>query len=551
VDHRPKAGLGFLLGYRFVTVSLSQSKDIRLAGPADQVLRILCPKFELPAGYTELDLTQQLEQAFDNSTNTWFQIAKDLGQEPSAGLAHMPACVANASDFGQMLAWTRVISSLASEQAHTRILVDDPWLYRQFSTMNEFISVATKPPLWPKALQLMIRGYVARLKCTFNLASNLLKFQHQRKVAKHNSPVLLAYGHTNSTPDGSDGYFGDILKNNDDFSRVLHVDCRGETAAFLCQSPTTTSLHAWGSFRDLLPLAFAYWRPQAKQQNSSFKWLIKRAAALEAGSAQAAMIEWQIRCQKRWLTSVAPKTVVWPWENQSWEREFTRAAKQARVHTVGYQHSVIGRQMLNYSQASNPDDDVSIPDRIICTGKSTLKQLKKWGISKDKLIVGGAFRFPIVENAKSISDGPIYFALPFDPITSKEMIECAQQLVPKGFTFVVKPHPMMPHQFSESSGIQKTDNYFFEEEGLSAVVYSASAVGLEALLAGLPTIRFQPFNRISSDILPPNISVPASGAAQLEEALRKIEKPPNIGRQNFFSPVSIEIWQKELRYETN
>ncbi len=490
-------------------------------------------------------LAADLETAFDNIAETWLSLGRELGAEPSAGLAHAPACAANASDLGLMMAWSRIVGQKTGARETVLVVCDDPWMFRHLAGLQG-IGAGTPPPLWPLPLKLALRGFAARLKSAVALARDAIGLRHQRRLAPSASTVLLVYGHPSSTADGTDGYFGNLMKKNAALSRLLHVDCAAGRARELEGGGRTLSLRAWGKLSDALTLPFARWRPPPRHLTGEWGWLVRRAAALEGGTGQGATIAWQRKCQHRWLAETRPRVVAWPWENHSWERDFVRAARALGIRTLGYQHSVIGRQMLNYAPGSNPDGLASLPDRILCTGDSTRRQLLEWGVPDERLGIGGALRIPEPFSINPDPEGPVFLALPFDAETAGQMVAAARALTGQGFRFLVKDHPMTPFSFNPTPAIERTDKPFFEHPGLRALVYAATTVGLEAALAGLPTIRFRPEGRIALDILPKGTRLPAADAAGLAEALNQAGVPV-LNRDEFFSPVPKDLWQRTLR----
>ena len=92
-----------------------------------------------------------------------------------------------------------------------------------------------------------------------------------------------------------------------------------------------------------------------------------------------------------------------------------------------------------------------------------------------------------------------------------------------------------------------TEKPLAEHPSLSAVVYAATTVGLEAILAGLPTYRFRPRNRIALDILPQGITIPAVDSGTLADALAVPPTPPSIDRETIFGSVDRNLWQKALQ----
>jgi len=384
------------------------------------------------------------------------------------------------------------------------------------------------------------------MKCTVALCFRAMALRQQKQNTANGGAVLLVYGHPTSTADGMDGYFGDLMKILPYLTRVLHVDCNAGRARSLGEDGRTISLHAWGRLTDAVPLAFARWRPQPKHKAGLNGWLVRRAAALEGGTAQAAMIAWQKKCQRRWLAETRPRLVAWPWENHSWERDFVRAAHALGIRTVGYQHSVIGPQMLNYGPGSNTDGLDSLPESILCTGPATRQQLLEWGVPAARLKIGGALRFSGPSPVRFDADGPVFMALPFDGETARQMVAAARALTDKDFRFLVKDHPMTSFNFPSGNGLVQTDRPLTEHPGLRAVIYAATTVGLEAALAGLPTVRFRPEGRLALDILPKGVDLPVTDAAGMEEALNTLTAPI-LSRDKIFSSVSKELWQRTLR----
>ena len=75
-------------------------------------------------------LAEKLENAFMDSRETWWTIGHALSQEPTAENAHMPTGGAFGSDFGVMLAWSRLTEAVANQTDICLVLCDDPWLFR-------------------------------------------------------------------------------------------------------------------------------------------------------------------------------------------------------------------------------------------------------------------------------------------------------------------------------------------------------------------------------------------------------------------------------------
>jgi hypothetical protein len=526
-----------------MTVLLEQSGNPRAAHTYDWWVAIAGEPRGLDPQRVRPDIAADLERAFDDSAAEWWAVARALGETRSAAFAHAPAAAANVSDFGVMLAWTRLVERWAQEPRATLAICDDPYLFRHLAA-RPGVHAGRPPAIWPRALKLWLRGTCARLAACLRFARAALMMRGDRSKARGGGAWLLVYGHPASMPNGMDGYFGDLMQGVRGLARVLHIDCPPRRARTLAGA-RTVSLHGFGNPLAALGLVFTRWRPRKSELSGPHGWLVRRAAALEGGTAQPAAVRWQMLCQSAWLRAVKPVVVAWPWENHGWERTFVRAARAAGVRTVGYQHSVIGRQMLNYAPHSAPDGAGCLPDRILCTGESTRRRLLAWGVDAQRMDVGGALRF--VEAAAPAHDpaAPVFLALPFDPRIAREMVATAQA-ANGGRAFVVKDHPMTPFGFTESARVRRTVDPFGRQASVSAVIYAATTVGLESILAGLPTLRFRPRGTVALDILPDGIDVPTVDATSIDGALAAPPPPPHIDRASVFAPVDMDLWRRHM-----
>ena len=308
------------------------------------------------------DIGDSLETAFSEIETTWYGIAKRITAERNGELTHTGSCAANVSDFGLMLAWARLIANWAREEITTLVVCDDPWMFR-YLLLLEGVTGHRPPGLVRYEIFLKLRGALARAKCAARLAATHLLLRTHRRTAQESRSSLLVYGHPASGTDGTDGYFGDLMQQHTELQRILHVDCGLSRARILSSDGRTSSLHAWGNVIGALSCITAYWRPGRALLRGPEGWLIRRAGILEQSTAQPAMIKWQLLCQREWLKRVRPHTVAWPWESHAWERGFVEATRSVGTSTVGYQHSVVGRQMINYSPGSLKAGDL-LPDRI-------------------------------------------------------------------------------------------------------------------------------------------------------------------------------------------
>lgn len=486
-----------------------------------------------------------LDTTFDDIRDVWWELARNLGDTPSAELGHAPTASSYNSDLGVMMAWGRIVAQAAAKPDTTLVICDDPWLFRHLAGLNG-VTARRAPSMWRVVLKLRLRGVMARLKYAIRAAGcRLALHNHRRKWTGTGNPALLVYGHPGSNADGTDAYFGGLMGDIPGLRRVLHVDC-GIARARELASDHTLSLHGWGTVRQVFSLVFAKWRPSARDLSGPYGMLVRRAAEIEGGTAAAAATRWQSLCQAAWLTHARPKVVAWPWESHPWERAMVRDARRLGVKTIGYQHTVVGRHLYNYGTAANAAGIDGIPDQVLANGPNYRDQLEDWGIPADRLSVAGAFRLPVPRQLRHDPEAPVFVALSSNPVICRQMLQAIRISARTGRRYLLKEHPMYPFPFEPGPGVERTDVELPNHHALSAVLYATGTVGLEGILAGLPTVRFLPEGLVAIDILPLGVSTPTTEADELEAVMSAAHPPHSVKRENTIAPVDMEIWQRCL-----
>ena len=517
-----------------MSVFLHGSADLPEAGTYGHWLAVTGTAVSLDVARKLPDLGRRLEREFDGIREDWWRLGRELAAEPTGDLAHAPTCAAYGSDFGLMLAWGRLAERLAAESEATLVVCDDPWLFRHIAAMSG-VKAGRAPRLCPVLLRLRVRGYLSRMRVAMRAAMATVLPRTRGKSA------LLVYGHPRSTADGHDAYFGGLMTEQPALVRLLHTDCPVGRARQLAGDGRTASLHAWGNPWFALTLPFVRWRP------SSGDWLVRRAAEIEGGGGAHAMTRWQRHCQERWLADTKPACIAWPWENHPWERSFVRAARRAGVRTVGYQHTDVGPHQFNMATASNPDGLHSIPDRLLLNGAAYREQLLRWGIPEDRLVIGGAFRIARFGKGHFDPAGPVFVALSAIAAVSTQMMRAVRAATGAGRVFLVKDHPMYPFALEETDDVRRTGKTIPESPGISAVFFGTGTSGIEGVLAGVPTFRLLPDDRVGIDTMPEGLTAVSVTADGLGAALDANPEPPDVTWDDLFSDVDPAVWREELR----
>jgi hypothetical protein len=112
--------------------------------------------------------------------------------------------------------------------------------------------------------------------------------------------------------------------------------------------------------------------------------------------------------------------------------------------------------------------------------------------------------------------------------------------------FIVKIHPLYPQNIKETKNISLTNDTIPNQHGLSAVFYATGTSGLEGLLAGVPTFRFRPDDRVAINVLPEGTKAEPVYIDTLSDALDEATKPVQLDWESIYSSIDQALWQEEL-----
>lgn len=492
-------------------------------------------------------LAQKLEDAFTASRETWWQLGRQLIRQPTGDIGHMTACASFGSDFGIMLAWLHLVDELALENERDALVIcDDPWLFRALATVQG-VDASAPPAIFRLRWKRRLRGIAARLKTAIRLSLTTIRTRRFIRNIDKKQAAVVVYGHPQSREDGYDAYFGDLLQKFTDIARLLHTDCPVDRARELSRDLNTASLHAFGHpCFALFRLPFVRWHPNTRGMTAAHAWLVDRAQSQENSGGGPAMNVWQMHCQARWLQRTKVTAIAWPWENFSWERALVRSARHQGVRTVGYQHTVVGPHQFNYSVHANPDGFESIPDTIAANGPAYRADLIALGMPEDRIVNGGAFRFKPESKQRFDPEGPVFVPLSANLHIADYQIEAGRKIAAIGRKVIIKPHPMYPVKFETQGALQITDTPFDCQSGVSAMLYTTGASGLEALLAGVPCIRLCLTDRVSIDILPNKVQCPTTSLEAVVRILADIPPISPLSWFQVFSSPEYDRWKRLL-----
>ena len=257
------------------------------------------------------------------------------------------------------------------------------------------------------------------------------------------------------------------------------------------------------------------------------------------GAADALLMALVVR---RWAQLDYPITrIIYIFENQPYERaicwEVRRSLPNATV--VGYQHAQMTPLVLQMSLAPDGEEQAPLPDWIVTLGEHTARVLAECGHAPERLRAGGALHMQSLlahRSSHGLSpgppDGPTVLVATERREEATELVDLAVQLFKEdeGVRVILKYHPAFP--FSEVGGwssdrlpphvsvsTQPITELILKS---SVMVYSHSAVCVEALALGLPPIHLRTQFDLNIDGLGavPHLRLEATNLNELREKVR-------------------------------
>ncbi len=195
---------------------------------------------------------------------------------------------------------------------------------------------------------------------------------------------------------------------------------------------------------------------------------------------------------------------VYPFENQPWEKMFNIAF--SRFKRIGYQHSTIGSNWLDYRVSRFENQQAFLPSVILTVGKQWSIFLKKYFQVQD-ISEMGAIRYSHLfqekapkgkNNSKTVVMAlPIYSSISL--VLQKLLLEFIKRSDSKNYNFIIKPHPYLPRRFLLKDDFKDFGNCKFVESDIGFLlrdcalfISSSSSVVFESVLSGIKTMYFIP-----------------------------------------------------------
>ncbi len=236
--------------------------------------------------------------------------------------------------------------------------------------------------------------------------------------------------------------------------------------------------------------------------------LIEREWWLESGRSAVCRYKIFYQCLTAMLRSGSWRWVVFPYENQPWEKLLVQCARELGIRTAGIQHVPLSVYSLSFFLGEGESSHMPLPDVLFTSGPYAQKVFEDGGIPHERLMMCGSIRHAHLADQSSnghatrLNSAPlteILVGLPLDIYTTRHLLAAIASAFPQGgrqenIRFHVKAHPRRPLDIN-CLGFPAVEAPVSFEDALrhcGLVIFVGSTVGPEAVAWGRMALRYRP-----------------------------------------------------------
>jgi hypothetical protein len=586
-----------------MTIHLASPGNIRLARASGvqwvflgkgSALRSMCD--EVLGSANCFDVTDRFHGIARELRQPFLDFVVAVGEEQQDRLGWFSSSFAwkdpDASDLFLLICYLKLLESLATDPKSESLLVliEDRWLYAQsllsLSGPRGDVDFGSAPRLWPTKVLSLMRGLAGRaiwmLRIIREYVSNARHRRRYDRRGKHDT-WMYSLPHPRCF-DGqtrwNDPFFGklDAILGEAGYSvgRLIPPDALGFASEIAQRAGYVYPIILELSAGRLVTSLMAVWRARLKS--------VPRVDGLDV--SQLALREWwmdfgrALWCQHRLLYECAlqamkahhPTTLIFPYENQPWEKMLVSAAREVGVRSIGYQHSTVPRFLLSYFFGRNEAASLPLPDVILTTGRQQARLLIEGGTPAARTAVAGSLRYQHVHRAEGLSGVSqrgetatkrVLVVTSHDLSLTSSLLRAIESAFPdhgqaSGLSLFYKPHPTLQavRQTAASWMTSVTGDLTPQLSAFDVVVTAATTVGLEAFFLGIPVIKYRADVLIDldpMDALPEGTFITASHSdlrQRIEQAAlagrREVSTEVSGVRSDLFPAVDVAMWISAL-----
>lgn len=316
-------------------------------------------------------------------------------------------------------------------------------------------------------------------------------------------------------------------------------------------------------WRSLMTAWHPHWPDACALDGMPVHHLVQRARWVELGRSALCTYRFFYECLRNLLETRAWAWVIYPHENQPWEKLTALCAASRNIPTLGVQHSTLASMYLSYFLGAGEADVMPLPSRTWVAGPYPQRLLAEGGYPSDRLIMGGSPRYAHLAQEQTVRAlrsrlgaaprNEILVVLPDDIEAARHLLAAIASAFPLGGTeeglrFHVKLHPATGQLTMRDVRFPATEapaDFSQALQRCGLVLYACSSVGIEAAVLGRSVVRYEP--SLLLDMNPAELygdRIPACTDETLREVLlaavrapdhRPLLDPQDVGR--VFQPV--------------
>lgn len=217
------------------------------------------------------------------------------------------------------------------------------------------------------------------------------------------------------------------------------------------------------------------------------------------------------------------KSFLFSFENHVWERAFCDGFKKmGDTKLIAYAIVFINRMYTCYSVSRVEKAVVPHPDIIIVSGSQGKDMLAESGFDADKIIIGGAVRYPNLradeKKIRHVSKKTVLLALSAEINASLELVFKSVHAFSRSgeLNIIIKCHPIVPYNKIAPFLPKLPGHFSISDEPIGIllsrsdlVLYTESTVCVEAVAQGIPIMHVRSDHSIDINIFEGDESVPS------------------------------------------
>jgi hypothetical protein len=420
------------------------------------------------------------------------------------------------SELFLLICYQEIILACAKKnQFRLLIIVDDFWL---FNSLKENLPEATFEKVWQplnlKILESLCLGFAKRLRWALRMSKSRFL---QRQLSATSKVPTFGKVCTYSLPqphcfEKDNGWRDPFFAGSESALTQEGFQTYRVAPPFIGfeREVANRGDYLWpmildSTYWDVCASALTYYIPKLKKEyrihGQKIGKLLLRELTMDLRSSSMADHDFFSRTLRKFFKAKKPQLMIYPYENQPWEKLLVIAAKEFQVGTLGYQHATVPQFELAYFNGkANPE--FPNPDVIATSGNYIQKVLEVGGVSESRLKNIGSLRVDRNATFRRADVSKVLVLLPLHPKMCEQFLKAiGDAFLPGDLEIYLRPHPVTYQVTINFKSPFPIPDWSLSEglERCGTVLFCSTMAGYVAWLGGRNTIRFVPDLMVNLD----------------------------------------------------